>query len=171
MCNQYFNIEMLHSFNLCNLVCILYLQHISICTCHFQVFSRHVWLTIIFLSFVPSLFFLQSHFFLYFKFRSFSSICLGCVLKISVGNYTTTYILSQENLPFILYLFCLHLCLFLLLEFLLLTCYFFCLVLHPCAPNFIFFPFCFFLFVLRSLFHLVFQATVLCLLLILYSKF
>lgn len=57
MCSQYFNIEMLRScFNLCSLVCILYLQHVSICTCHFQVFSRHVCLTILFLSFVPSSF-------------------------------------------------------------------------------------------------------------------
>lgn len=83
-----------------------------------------------------------------------------CLLKISVGNYTTTFILSQENLPFILYLFsCLHLCVFLLLEFLLLTRYFFCLGLHLCPPNFI--SFSLFLFVLRYFFHLVFQATVL----------
>lgn len=102
-------------------------------------------------------------FFLYFKFRNFSNICLGCVFqKYLLGTTRITFILSQENLPFVLYLFsCLHLCLFLLLEFLLLTCYFCCLVLHPCPPNFISFSLYFFLFVLRYFFHLVFQATVL----------
>lgn len=78
-----------------------------------------------------------------------------CLLKISVGNHTTMFILSQENL---LPLFICSICVFLLLESLLLTCYFFCLVLTSCVLQISYlFPFVSVFFSLRYFLHLFFR--------------